>query len=326
MLLVLFGNLLVSHALAQDSGHEESDRLFRDGIAAYDAGRLEEAERLFSDALAIREVSDIAANLASTQLDLKKYRQAATHFQLALRMLPASAKLEHKTALYKQLALAKAHVVTVELTVNVACSVKLGQDAIVAEPGSPTIVFADPAPGQTLTATAEGYAPKQTPVTGEAGERKTITIVLERPPSPEPVIPPAEPGIPAWAPITVGAFGLAAIAVGVVGEVLRAGAKSDHDVILGRIAPGSSEGGCERPSASLVADCDALSAAASEHDDFRAMEIAGFAVGGAALAAAAIMLAFVGGSDDGGQPGTSQLRLQPLISSDEWGISLRAAF
>ena len=61
-------------ALGQTAASETArvTELFKSGKAAFAKGDMPEAERLFAEALALRKSSDIAANLAQSQLEQQK--------------------------------------------------------------------------------------------------------------------------------------------------------------------------------------------------------------------------------------------------------------
>ena len=71
--------------------------LFKSGKAAFAKGNMSEAERLFAEALALRKSSDIAANLAQSELEQQKYKRAAEHFSWALaNLLPSATDAQRK--------------------------------------------------------------------------------------------------------------------------------------------------------------------------------------------------------------------------------------
>ena len=74
-----------------------------------------EAERLFAEALAMRKSSDIAANLAQSELEQQKFRKAAEHFSWALANLLPSASDAQRKAVETGLARSRTEVAVLRL-------------------------------------------------------------------------------------------------------------------------------------------------------------------------------------------------------------------
>src|SRR3954465_951055 len=104
-------------AVAQTNASETAHvtELFKGGKAAFAKGDMAEAERLFDQALAIRKSSDIAANLAQSELEQQKYRSAAEHFSWALANLLPSATDAQRKAVETGLSRARAEVAVLRL-------------------------------------------------------------------------------------------------------------------------------------------------------------------------------------------------------------------
>jgi hypothetical protein len=73
-------------ALAQgmDADTKEAKVLFEDGLKLYKAGKAEEARVKFKAAYGLKKRPSIVLNLAHTELDTKRYVEAAFHFREAL--------------------------------------------------------------------------------------------------------------------------------------------------------------------------------------------------------------------------------------------------
>src|SRR3982750_749141 len=91
--------------------------LLKSGKAAFAKGDMPEAERLFAEALALRKSSDIAANLAQSQLEQQKYRKGAEHFSWALSNLLPSATDAQRKAVETGLSRARAEVAALRLEI-----------------------------------------------------------------------------------------------------------------------------------------------------------------------------------------------------------------
>src|SRR3954470_11510970 len=120
-------------ALAQTSAAETArvTELFKSGKVAFAKGDMAEAERLFAEALAMRKSSDIAANLAQSELEQQKYRKAAEHFSWALANLLPSASDAQRKAVETGLSRARAEVAALRLEIKPDGSdVLVGQDQL----------------------------------------------------------------------------------------------------------------------------------------------------------------------------------------------------
>src|SRR6188768_1759936 len=133
-------------ALAQTAASETArvTDLFKSGKAAFAKGDMPEAERLFAEALALRKSSDIAANLAQSQLEQQKFRKAAEHFSWALANLLPSASDAQRKAVETGLARSRTEVAVLRLDIKPDGSdVLVGQDNLGKSPISSS-VFVDP--------------------------------------------------------------------------------------------------------------------------------------------------------------------------------------
>lgn len=111
---------LPSAASAQTSASDTArvTELFKSGKVAFARGDMAEAERLFAQALSIRKSSDIAANLAQSELEQQKFRAAAEHFSWALANLLPSASDAQRKAVETGLARARAEVAVLRLEIR----------------------------------------------------------------------------------------------------------------------------------------------------------------------------------------------------------------
>lgn len=133
-------------ARAQTTAAEtaRATELFKNGKAAFSKGDMSEAERLFSQALSIRKSSDIAANLAQSELEQQKYRAAAEHFQWALANLLPSASDGQRRAVENGLARARAEVAVLRLDIKPdGADVLVGEQAVGKSPIAAS-VFVEP--------------------------------------------------------------------------------------------------------------------------------------------------------------------------------------
>src|SRR6185436_6743274 len=83
---LLLAALVSAPARAQSNpaDGERASQLFKKGKAAYDSRKFEDALRIYMEAWSLKQSPDIAANLAATETELGKHRDAAEHFAFAL--------------------------------------------------------------------------------------------------------------------------------------------------------------------------------------------------------------------------------------------------
>jgi hypothetical protein len=314
-LLCLLFSLVPVVAYAQPAAEDEVRALFRQANIAFNEGRYTDAEKLYREAYDKRPAPDVAMNLGATLLKLERHREAAELLRRALDNFPAKFRPEELEKARAHYAEAQQHVGTYELTINVPATVSVDgrERGATTEPGATLFVFLDPGPHR-LAVSAVGREPHGEELKAIAGASTKRSIDLEPVATHEE--DPDAGGVPLPVPIILGAVGVAGIVVGVVGEVLRGGARDDYDAIRGRL--GDSDQAC---AAAATTDCDALGAAIDDHDGYRSMEIAGFLIGGAALAAAGVTLIF---ADFGDEP--AEVSIQPTFSPGAGGLTVRATW
>jgi tetratricopeptide (TPR) repeat protein len=292
---------LPSNAHAQTTAADTSraTELFKNGKLAFTRGDMAEAERLFAQALSLRKSSDIAANLAQSELEQQKYRSAAEHFAWALANLLPSATDAQRKAVENGLARSRAEVAVLRLDVKPdGADVLVGEQSLGKAPIVPS-VFVEP--GEVIVSVKhEGFVAIDKRVMAGKGTEQAVEIALSpesdgvpsgigavdsglehRPPV---VTAPADRGqprslIPAYAATGV------AVAGGVVGLVftLSAGSK-EKDADQLRDALAEYPGGCngEAPKS----QCDDLSSQRESVDSSRNLAIGAFVVGGVAAVVA----------------------------------------
>jgi tetratricopeptide (TPR) repeat protein len=295
--LLLAACSLAAPAAAQTTASEtaRATELFKDGKAAFARGDMVEAERLFSQALAIRQSSDIAANLAQSQLEQQKYRLAAEHFSWALANLLPSATDAQRKAVETGLARARTEVAILRLEIKPD-----GSDVLVgAHPvGKSPIaggVYVDP--GEVIVSVKhEGFVAIDKRVMAAKGTEQAVEIELspKEIAAPVPSAPvasstrvapasPADRSEPKSLVPAVVASGVA-VAGGVVGLVFTLsanGKEDDADELRDRLeAMGGCNGGAD-PS-----DCADLKDQRDGVDSSRNLAIGSFVVGGAAAVVA----------------------------------------
>jgi len=290
-------------ALAQSSASETArvTELFKSGKAAFAKGDMAEAERLFAEALAMRKSSDIAANLAQSELEQQKFRKAAEHFSWALANLLPSASDAQRKAVETGLARSRAEVAVLRLDIKPDGSdVLVGQDNVGKSPITNN-VFVDA--GEVIVSVKhDGFVSVDKRVMVGKGTEQAVELTLS--PKEGGVAPAAGPvvdsGLQASAPAApndagaesepkslVPAFvatGVAVAGVG-VGVVFTLSANSKADKADGLRDDLNAQGGCNGGGATPAA-CADLKSQRDSVDSSRNLAVGAFVVGGVAALAA----------------------------------------
>lgn len=297
------GTLASASALGQTSASETArvTELFKSGKVAFSKGDMAEAERLFAEALALRKSSDIAANLAQSELEQQKYRKAAEHFSWALTNLLPSATDAQRKAVETGLARARTEVAILRLEIQPDGSdVLVGQDNLGKSPVASS-VFVDP--GEVIVSVKhDGFVAVDkrlmvgkgieqaveitlTPKDGAAAPTATGPVVdsgLQHSTAPAPGDAGAETKPKSLVPAFV-ATGVA-VAGGVVGLVFTLSANSKADEADQKRDALNLLGGCN--GSAPAADCADLKDQRDSVDSSRNIAVGAFVVGGVAALAA----------------------------------------
>ncbi|MBI3199966.1 MAG: PEGA domain-containing protein [Myxococcales bacterium] len=251
-----FAALSLPPAVARAQGPAAADvdraaELFKKAKALHTSGKLSDALGLYTQAWALHQSPDIAANLAACELALNKHRDAAEHFEFALRRMLAGTTPEQKARLTQGFEKAKKEVATLKLEVEPAgAEVKL-DDKVVGKSPLDADVFAEPGTHE-LVVTAAGFAAHSQKVTAQKGGVHALRVSLEReakvvepaaggaePKGQEPVGPVGDGGKtgggtdPRWVVGIVGG-GLTVLAIGAgVAFKMKASSSEDDETRLG---------------------------------------------------------------------------------------------
>ena len=297
------GTLVATPALAQTSASETArvTDLFKRGKLAFAKGDMAEAEHLFAEALSLRKSSDIAANLAQSELEQQKYRSAAEHFSWALANLLPSASDAQRKAVETGLARSRAEVAVLRLEIKPDGSdVLVGPENLGKSPLTSS-VFVDP--GEVIVSVKhDGFVSIDKRVMVGKGTEQAVEVTLtakEGAAAPDASAPVVDSGLrPAEAAASndtadrtgkkslVPAFVAtgAAVAGGVVGLVFTLSANStsdDADELRDRLLD---QGGCN--GGAPATDCADLKDQRDSVDSSRKLAVGAFVIGGVAALAA----------------------------------------
>jgi len=292
-LLIATSIALRGHAQGDSPDSERANLLFKKGKVAFNAGKYNDALRIYTEAWSLKQSPDIAANLAQTESELGKHRDAAEHFAFALAHLLPSSTDEQQQALAEGLAQEKKEIGSLHVTLEPADSVLTIDDAPVTVPPSGD-VFLEPGE-HGVAVTHEGYEPSQQTVRLSKGASQVLWIKLTQSGAPadasadpehrghaytETTLPPhGNHSHRSIVPVIVGGTLVAAgAAVGVVFLLTGNSAQKDADQMRAALSEPNACG-AGTPYAS---ECATLHDKNSDIDRARTIEIVGFSVAGAA--------------------------------------------
>jgi len=176
---------------ASAQAEAQAERLLTEGRELFAQGKSEAALEKLRAAWALHRSYAIAANLGSAELDLGRMRDAAEHFDFALREMPASVEKAKRDAVSGYLQKARAAIGALRVQVEPAGARVLVDGDPAGTAPLPGELFVEP--GQhAVAAQADGFAPKGESVTVAAGEAKAVSLRLSR----AVAVPSATPGPP----------------------------------------------------------------------------------------------------------------------------------
>jgi len=289
------------HAQSNGADSDRANSLFKKGKLAFNASKYDDALRIYTEAWSLKQSPDIAANLAQTESELGKHRDAAEHFSFALAHLLPSSTDEQKQALAEGLAQEKREIGSLHVTLEPADSALSIDDAAVTVPSGGEIFLE---PGEHgVSVSHEGYEANRQTVRLSRGSAQVLWIKLtqigvsaepsaETEPSSSKQTDgtPPTPGhgskrsiVPA---LVGGGLVVAGAAVGVVFLLSGNSSQKDADQMRSEM-PDANPCGTGTP---YSTECAAVHDKNSEIDRARTIEIVGFSVAGAAAVGTAVYL------------------------------------
>lgn len=315
-------SLLVSTAAAETPADDVDLRareLMRQGEAAFVEKRYAAAEAAYEQALSLKPGYDVAGNLAEAERLQGKHREAAAHYAMALRTVPASVAPELKQQLREGLTEAQAEIGTVDLRVSHAgATVRVDGDDVGQSPlRDPVFV---PPGRHVFVAQLPGLRPAQQQLRIEAGSHHQLQLTLTDPAEgsggsggaggadgaagagggdESPSLAP---------PLVIGAAGIVALGVGIGMLVAADGSATSAAESLADLRNQTSDPNPCGPSSPHAASsaCTSILDDQEAHDTYQGVGVAGLVIGGAALAASAVWLVVALTADDEGTAGGEQ--------------------
>lgn len=278
----LFAGATVAFALglAGVAYPDAADDAFARGQKAAKAGQLDEAEREFEVAWAQRKSWDFAGNLGLTEAALKKWDEAATHLDYALRHIGGLAKAEQRKALEDRLAESKKHVAAVTVKAPARSVILVDSKEVGVAPLDAPIYLL---PGKhTIEARRDAHTPDSRSIEVSAGAASDIaleptpgavasaSVSASVAPTSTSTAPPPDGRSPVPA-IVLGGVGAAAIGAGIGLIVASVGKYRDAEEIAA---------GCPVPDAACAARGDE---AIESSNLLLGIGIGAFALAGASL-------------------------------------------
>jgi hypothetical protein len=316
-----------STALAQDNVQKVKE-LHKKGQKAFDAANYPAAYDAYLAAWNLQKSYDIATNLAQSEVETKRFRDAAEHLTYALANLPVAGKADQlRASIQAVLDRAKKEIGVITVRVDVpGATVTLDGRPLGTAPLQEEI-FVDPGDHVLGATTPDRVAPEQK-VHLDKGGTSLVMLTLEKK---TPVAPRPTPST-GPRPLTIaGASAAGAAAVAVVPLAALAKAKGDTASSL------RAELGANGCAASASTKCQDLHSALKAHDAFANAALwAG--VGAAVLGAGTLVYTLVApagagpqaapspGAPSPGAPVKQGVSVVPIFSAGGGGILVHGTF
>lgn len=263
----------------------EARRWLQLGAQEYDEQHWEAARDAFLKAWTLRQHYAVAANLAATEMQLGRYREAAEHWSFSLANLPAE-RVDARSEAQQQLVECTSHLETVSIRVNIeGAAVRLDGQVVGKSPITGSLLVD---PGQhTVDAELQGYSKAARDFVSVAGNSRSVDVVLDQTPSASDTTPTGAPAPTAsrpssavplrtWVLIGEGTLSLAALGIG-IGYGLSADAAWDD---AARIRAPLKDGACDPKQASVPISCGELAQKVHDHDTFARVAVDAFVTAG----------------------------------------------
>jgi hypothetical protein len=183
---VLFGavllgcGLLSRPAVAEPSGdaNVQTAVLYRTGVSASDEGRSDDARVFFLAAWRMKQHWQIAANLAAAEARTGRHRDAAEHFEFALRTGLNELSPQERQRIQELLNKSRAHIGALTIQVNVPQAEVLVDGVVVGKSPLTAPIFVEPG-ARTIEARRHGYTQTSVQRQLAAGAVGSVELKLE---------------------------------------------------------------------------------------------------------------------------------------------------
>jgi hypothetical protein len=289
---------------------DKARQLYEEGVAAFKKGKTLEAHASFVAAWALNRHWQIAANLADSELELGKFREAAEHAVYYQQHAPADRQDKAKALVNR----ARARVGALTIDVDPPGAEVLVDDVPVGRAPIQEAVFVDPG-AHKVTARFAGRADATQTVTLSAGgeQKVALRMVVEAPPPP--VVVPVEKR-PVWPAVVTGVLAVGGLAVGAGLTVAANGKGSEADALGAKLGGPST---CTQTPGDMT--CKTVKDDLRSRDVLSKAALAGFVVGGALALSTAGLGIWAGARPREERSGTKQaVRIVPLVGSGVGGV------
>jgi hypothetical protein len=278
----------------------QSRELFRKGLAAYEGGQLNEAHQLFQQVWDIQPSSDVAMELAQTEIDLGQFALAAEHLDYAIHNFTPSINDKMRNIAKQAFADTLKRVGKLHIVMNQDAAEIFVRGRSVGTSPLKKDVYIDPGPC-SVEARFESSHDKQE-VLAEVGKETTVALALRAAPSSSqpaaaaapvaaaPIESPSEAAIPvenakrSVVPVVIGG------ALFVVGAATAIGFKLDEssaDSAADRARKTVGPAGCG-PGSPTSGECSTIADSAKTHDRDVKFQVAGLVLAGTAAVATSL--------------------------------------
>lgn len=303
--------MAASPAFAEDP----ADALFREGIEAVNGNKVPLAYEKFKAAWSLRQSFDIAANLGVVEKALGKKRDAAEHFDYALRHFPASNMPQQRAEMETELASLKKELGELRIQSATGATIEVNGTAVGTCP-LPAPIFVEPGQ-QIIVAKKPDIGEGRITVIVAVGEGKDIRVELSLSSGGGR----SDGALPLWPGFLMGGVGLAAAGVGIPLLVLAQGKLSDADKLSEGIVANGGQCVEGNPDAGDP-DCRKVQDALDSAGVLNGAGIPLVAVGGALLIAGVVWLVIPRDHKESKPP----VAFAPWFGSDGGGLLLGGSF
>jgi hypothetical protein len=300
-------------------GNEEARRLYRSGVAAFDADNPQEARSLLLQAWSIRRTYDVASVLGQVELSLNLPRDAAEHLDFAIRNFPPQLSAEALQRVRETFSQAEKRVGTLLVRVDRAGSKILVDTKEVGTSPLSSPLFLEP--GVHTIQGEDGSDRVARTVSVEAGATQSLGLDFGKS-APPPAQRIAHEGS-SIRPIVLIAGGTLVLVGSALGAGFAMSAASDRER-GDKLRANLGDGACQ-PGREPDASCSALQRASEAHDRDRNISAVSFAVAGTALAATAAYWILTR-TDAARETGAAGVRLGASATKHHGTVWLSGAF
>jgi hypothetical protein len=165
-------------AAPQGTDDERAAKWLSEGNKAFKDGKFAEAEKAYKEAFALKQVYDIAGNLAMAEFAQSKHRDAAEHLALAIRLFPVTGEPATREQMQKTFDQCKGHVGTVKVEVATVRGAQVSVDGkVFGEAPLADDLFLEPG-SHSISVTAKGYKDASRSVEVQKGIASVVKLDL----------------------------------------------------------------------------------------------------------------------------------------------------